>query len=158
MKPYNDQTEQGIRTFYQTLNERDKRLYAATEAMKLEHGGKSYISKLLGCSRTTIYAAQREISLIAQERSTPNRIRRPGGGRKRYDQRISNIDAAFIDVVVDHTGGDPMEVGSLWTHLSQREIQRRLLVDHGISVSQTVIRKLLKKHRLGRRKAQKKRQ
>ncbi|WP_201772804.1 hypothetical protein [Endozoicomonas numazuensis] len=33
--------------FYNTLNERDRRRYAAVEAVKLGHGGIAFISQLL---------------------------------------------------------------------------------------------------------------
>ena len=40
--------------FYNTLNERDRRRYAAVEAVKLGHGGIAFISQLLNCNSKTI--------------------------------------------------------------------------------------------------------
>ena len=40
--------------FFRSLNERDRRRYAAVEAAKLGHGGIQYISRLLGCDPKTI--------------------------------------------------------------------------------------------------------
>ncbi len=40
--------------FYRSLNERDRRHYAAIEAIKLGHGGIEFISKLLACDPKTI--------------------------------------------------------------------------------------------------------
>jgi len=40
--------------FYNTLNERDRRRYAAVEAVKLGHGGIAFISQLLKCDPKTI--------------------------------------------------------------------------------------------------------
>ena len=37
--------------FYQLLSEKDRRLYAATEALKLAHGGITYIAGVLNCDR-----------------------------------------------------------------------------------------------------------
>ncbi len=48
-----------------------------------------------------------------------------------------------------------MRQGVLWTNLSRREISRRL-ADMGTPASRHVVRKLLKKHGLGTRKARKK--
>jgi len=52
--PYNKITEEGMINFYDSLSEKDKRRYAAVETLKLSHGGKNYISDLLGCSFKTI--------------------------------------------------------------------------------------------------------
>lgn len=41
-------------SFYRSLNEKDRRHYAAIEAMKLGHGGIGYISQVLGCDQKTI--------------------------------------------------------------------------------------------------------
>jgi len=48
-----------------------------------------------------------------------------------------------------------MRVGSLWTNLSLRELQRRL-IEMGTPASRRVIRRLLRQLRLGRRTARKK--
>jgi len=46
--------EEGMVNFYDSLSEKDKRRYAAIEALKLAHGGKKYIKKILGCDLKTI--------------------------------------------------------------------------------------------------------
>ena len=46
---------------YRSLNEKDRRHYAAAEAQKLEPGGIKYIADLLGCSRQTINTALSEM-------------------------------------------------------------------------------------------------
>jgi hypothetical protein len=46
--------EQAMRHTFSTLNERQRRLYAATEALKLGHGGIAYIAEVLHCHRRTI--------------------------------------------------------------------------------------------------------
>lgn len=51
--------------------------------------------------------------------------------------------------------GDPMRVGVLWTNLSKREISERL-AQEGTPASPHTVRKLLRKHRMGTRKARKK--
>ena len=54
ISPYTKQTESLMVLHYSHISERDRRHYAAIEAIKLGRGGTSYISKLLGISRTTI--------------------------------------------------------------------------------------------------------
>ena len=46
---------------YSTLNERQRRLFAATEALKLGHGGIAYIAQLLDCHRRTIERGLNEL-------------------------------------------------------------------------------------------------
>ena len=43
--------------FYGSLNERDRRRYAALEARKRGRGGLAYVSQLLGCDPKTITSA-----------------------------------------------------------------------------------------------------
>ncbi len=53
-KFYKKAVEEGMINFYDSLSEKDKRRYAAVEVLKLERGGKGYISSLLGCDLKTI--------------------------------------------------------------------------------------------------------
>jgi hypothetical protein len=55
----------------------------------------------------------------------------------------------------EFTAGDPMREGVLWTNLSLRELSRRL-VALGTPASRRTIRRLLRKLKLGRRTARKK--
>jgi len=50
-----------MQRLYKSLNERDKRRYAAVEAAKLGHGGLTYISQLLNCDSKTIQTGLLEI-------------------------------------------------------------------------------------------------
>lgn len=52
--PYKKIAEEGMQNFYDSLSEKDRRRYAAIEALKLPHGGKQYICNLLGCDLKTI--------------------------------------------------------------------------------------------------------
>ena len=54
MDIYPSAVEKQMQRFYQSLNERDRRRYAAVEAIRLGHGGQDYISRLLGCDPKTI--------------------------------------------------------------------------------------------------------
>ena len=84
LKKYDTETEQNMKSVFKTLNEKQKRLYAATEAKKLGHGGNKYISELLSISPKTIYTGQQELKQLEKDPdSNINGIRRPGGGRKK---------------------------------------------------------------------------
>ena len=156
MTPYSEEIERLMQTYYHTLSEKDRRRYAAIEAKKLGHGGITYIAHVLGCAQSTIANGIKELDAMPTESGYEARIRRPGGGRKSYDESVPGIDDAFLAVVENHTGGDPMQVDVRWTHLTRRQIAELLQQEHGIVVSDTVVKQLLKKHNFRRRKAQKK--
>lgn len=87
MQPYDCTMAQAMKQFYHTLSEKDKRRYAAIEAVKLGHGGQRYIAALFGCSRKTLSRGVAELKGLDAPWPAPSRIRRPGGGRKRYDEK-----------------------------------------------------------------------
>lgn len=151
---YDAETEKQMRRFYESLNEKDARRYAGIEALKIGHGGRNYIAKVLGCSRHTVSKGAKEVTDLPKK-EVDSRIRKKGGGRKPYDETNKRIDECFLAVLKNHTAGDPMKEGVLWTDLSLREIVAALQADHDIWVSTHVVRKLLKKHGYRSRKAKK---
>jgi len=68
---YPKEIEQTMKEFFNSLSEKDRRRYAAVEAHKLGHAGITYISKLLGCSRSTIHAGLNELSTLSEKKITP---------------------------------------------------------------------------------------
>ena len=76
-----------MRTYYSSLAEKDRRQYAAVEAMKLGYGGVSYISRLLGVDRNTIIEGKKQLQALAGGAAPlpHRRQRRIGGGRKKKD-------------------------------------------------------------------------
>lgn len=54
LKRYPAEVEICMQRLFGNLNERDRRHYAAVEAMRLGHGGIQYISELLGIDPKTI--------------------------------------------------------------------------------------------------------
>ena len=156
MQPYRPEIEEMMRRFYNSLTEKDRRRYAGSEALKLGHGGRNYIARVLGCSRRTVSKGACEVSNLPK-REVERRIRKPGGGRKAYQDKCRQIDEKFLLVLRDHTAGDPMDEQVRWTDLTQGEIVTTLQEEHGIWVSKWVVRRLLKKHNYRRRKAQKRR-
>jgi hypothetical protein len=150
---YSPAIEAQMRAFYQSLSEKDRRRYAALEACKLEHGGPSYIARVLGCDRHTIAPGM-------QARTAPDalpqpRIRRAGGGRQPSDEVIPGLDTAFLHVLQEHTAGAPRHAAVKWTNLTYQESADRLAADHGMGISVTVVKRLLRQHAFVRRKAQK---
>ena len=75
---YGPDVEEQMRAFYQTLQEKDRRRYAAVEAAKLGHGGKAYLGRLFGCDPDTITAGVQEVNDLPAD-ATAGRVRKKGG-------------------------------------------------------------------------------
>jgi len=153
--PYPVVIEQQMQRYYTSLSEKDRRRYAAIEAVKLGHGGISYIARVLTCDYRTIKSGMQELS--DDTALDEDRIRRPGGGRKAALDTIDGLDEAFLRVIAEHTAGSPMDESVKWTHLTRAEIAQLLQHQENITVSVTVIDQLLAKHHYRRRQAQKRR-
>ena len=97
MVPHSQETEQCMKRFYESLSEKDRRRYAGIAALKYGHGGRNYIAQVLGCSRRTVSKGAKEISGLSRA-ETEKRIRRPGGGRKSYQESWIDIDEKFRDL------------------------------------------------------------
>src|SRR5215216_142350 len=121
--------EQHMHRFYQTLSEKDRRRYAAIEALKLGYGGITYICQLFDCDYSTVVHGIADFNneTALQQPS----IRRSGGGRKSAFDTTKNLDAVFLRVLSDHTAGSPMDATVKWTNLSRQEIAT-LMHDAGI--------------------------
>lgn len=116
MVPYDQEIEQTMKRFYHTLSEKDRRRYAGSEALRYGPGGRSYIAQVLGCSRRTVSRGVKEVSQLSGA-EVDRRIRRPGAGRKSYQEQWPDIDEHFLQVLQDHTAGDPMDDQVRWTDL-----------------------------------------
>jgi hypothetical protein len=66
-----------MKTLYDSLNEKDRRRYAAIEATKLGYGGQTYIGQVLGCDHKTIQRGLEELDHPSE--LPPGRIRKKGG-------------------------------------------------------------------------------
>lgn len=152
MEPYSSTLEQQMRRLYDSLNERDRRRYAAIEASKLGHGGISYICALFGCGYRSVTLGMEELNHETAMQQTS--IRRDGGGRKSAFEQIPELDAVFLRVLAQHTAGSPMDETVKWTNLNRREIAE-LMASEGVSISVTVVDQLLEKHHYCKRKANK---
>lgn len=150
MQPYPDEIEEQMQWYYQSLSEKDRRRYAAIEAVKLGYGGITYVSQLLGCDYYTIRFGMYELK--DEDSLSMTSIRRSGGGRKSAFESIPKLDEAFLQVIAQHTAGSPTDELVKWTNLNRREIAD-LLQEKGVSVSVTVVDQLLEKHNYRKRKA-----
>jgi len=82
-----------------SLNERSRRLWAATEARSLGRGGVAAVMAATGMSSATVSKGLRELEAAAAGGATlpPGRIRRPGGGRKRARDKQPGLSEALAN-------------------------------------------------------------
>ena len=135
--------EETIRAKYLLLepsfNERSRRLWAAAEVKVAGRGGFSAVVRATGISRTTLAKACRELE--AEEPLPPERIRRPGGGRKSTETSNPELLHALKRLVEPTTRGDP-ESPLRWTCKSTRRIAEELR-RQGYDVSYVTVARLL---------------
>lgn len=74
--------EKRMRDFAQTLSEKDRRRFAAIEAVQRGYGGIVFVAGVLGCSTKTIERGIKELDHL-QDDPAAGRVRRPGAGRKK---------------------------------------------------------------------------
>ena len=87
------------------LNERQRRIWAGVEARSFGWGGIAAVSRATGMSRSTVQDAVGELDAGVE---VTERVRRPGGGRKRLTETDPGLIAA-LDALVEPTArGDPM--------------------------------------------------
>lgn len=151
-QPYPSEIEAQMRAFYDSLSEKDRRRYAAVEALKLGHGGLSYIAGIFACDRHPLANGLAELN--DPQTLTAPRIRAAGGGRKAAVVTQPGLDAAFLQVLADYTAGSPMREDLKWTNLRPQQIADYLAAA-GHPVSLPVVEGLLQRHGFGKRQAQK---
>ena len=71
--------------FCRLRDEKQRRLYAGLESLKLGYGGDQRIAAFIGMDPHTVAKGRRE--LIEQDFEL-DRIRKPGGGRKRVETKL----------------------------------------------------------------------
>ncbi len=150
LQPYSEEVEVQMRRLYQSLNEKDRRRYAAIEAKKLGYGGVSYVCRIFGCDESSVKHGLGELEHALVDDS--GAIRSKGGGRKRTIDTTAGLEAAFLEVMTPHTAGSPMDASVKWSNLGPSAIAEAL-AERGYKISVTVVEQLLKKHDFRRRQA-----
>ncbi len=125
------------------LDERARRLFAASEARAAGYGGVAAVSRATGVAASTIGRGLKELATAARDEA--DRVRRPGGGRK----SLVTTDASLVDdllaLVSPSERGDPMSP-LRWTCKSLRRLAAEL-TDRGHRISHTVVGELLKRQK-----------
>jgi transposase len=96
------------------FDEKSRRLWAAAEAESAGKGGVTAVHRATGISRTTIYQGIKELKNPEALKSSANRTRNPGGGRKRVVDINPELQSALEALLEPITRGDP-ESPLRWT-------------------------------------------
>jgi transposase len=107
------------------LDERQRRLYLAAEAKVIGYGGVSTVSKMTGVSRSAISAGYEDYDQAKEKGSSPGRIRKEGGGRKRTVATDVTLKTDLEKLIEPVTRGDP-ESPLRWTCKSVRNLSDEL--------------------------------
>src|SRR5450756_2024906 len=121
------------------LNERQWRLYVATQAKRIGTGGISRVAREAGVTRETIHNGLQELE--AGELYEPGgRIRRKGGGRKQITAKDGTLSADLEELL--EPKGDPQSLVQ-WTTKSMSKL-KQALNSQGHAIGATTIREILK--------------
>jgi transposase len=131
--------ERRFRTLSPYLDERCRRLLAASEALALGWGGVTAVGMATGVARSTIGRGLVELRNGAP--SLKGRIRRPGGGRKPKTTSEPGLLSELEDLVRSATRGDPTAV-LLWVSRSLCNLVRAL-AERGFTASRKLVGRLL---------------
>ena len=127
------------RSLLPVLDERQRRLWAAVEARALGRGGLGAIVRATGMAKTTVLRGLGDLE--SGPGLIPDRVRRPGAGRKRATVVDPGLVAAMKNLVEPVTRGDPQSP-LLWTCKSTRHLATELAAK-GHPISHTAVANLL---------------
>jgi transposase len=119
------------------LNEKQRRILAASEAKFYGRGGIQMLSRVTGMCRQTIYRGLEDL----EAGSDSQRIRKPGGGRKKLTAENPEIVGAIEKLIEPATRGDPMSP-LLWSCKSVWNLEKSLKKS-GYSISYRTIATIL---------------
>ncbi|MFB6549443.1 ISAzo13 family transposase [Streptomyces sp. NPDC056405] len=121
------------------LDERQRRLYLASEADALGHGGIATVARLAEVSESTIARGRDE---LAGGAPVLRRVRRAGGGRRPAAERDRGLVPVLEALIEPREVDDPVSP-LRWTTVSLRDLARELTAA-GHPISAPVVGKLLR--------------
>jgi hypothetical protein len=122
------------------LDERQRRLWAASEARSHGRGGVTAVCRVTGMAQTTVRRGLRDLD--AGEEWEPGRVRRPGAGRPSVAESDPEVKKALDGLLEPVTIGDPERVSVRWTSKSAARLASDLRERGHEIVDRTVLRLL----------------
>ena len=126
------------------LNEKSKRLWAATEAQLYGYGGIIAVNRATRISKKTIHKGLSEIK--NDKTLETKRIRKVGGGRKKITSHDNKLLQDLDRLIDPATRGDP-ESPLRWTSKSLRKLEEEMKT-RGHKISYWAIRKNIKRTKI----------
>jgi len=120
------------------LNEMQKRLFLANEALAFGRGGVAEVIRISGVSRNTI---KRGISELKSGVAPDGRVRKSGGGRNYVEEKYPDIEERIRKLIDGSTYGSPERVLSHTTE-SLRKIKDELKLQR-IDISHETVGRIL---------------
>jgi DDE family transposase len=117
--------QQVFRDLEPVLDERRRRLLAAALARAWGYGGVTLVARASGVARSTIRRGQEELAQPPRVPPDPQRIRRPGGGRRGGAAGDPTLGRDLEALVEPVTRGDPQSP-LRWTCKSLRQLAAEL--------------------------------
>jgi hypothetical protein len=129
------------------LDERSRRIWLGAEAEELGYGGIKFVAEATGAAIETVRSGIADLGKDPQEQEEqdgPGRVRRPGGGRKKAEDKDPGLPAALDDLLGDDKSeaGDPMTPRLRWTSKSLVKLSDEL-TDQGHESSPAMVRRLM---------------
>ena len=134
-----DELKAAIIFFFSLLDERERRVYAGLESLKLGYGGDRQMAEILGLDVSTVARGRRE---LLEHDVNVERVRKAGAGRKAVEKKTPEVIAAIEELMKYEVAGDPVS-GLRWTRKTTKKIAAELSA-LGIRVSRKTVAKLLK--------------
>ncbi len=136
--------EEGIRQRWQNvgskLNERERRIFAASEVVAAGRGGLAIVSRITKMAISTILRGKADLE---REPLPEGQVRRKGGGRRRAAEKNPELVLALKKLVEPATCGDPMQP-LLWVSKSRKKLAKALRsMGHKVSPN-TIAKELVK--------------
>jgi hypothetical protein len=145
-----------ICTTIHTMSEKQRRQYAAREAMLIGYGGVSAIARITGLSIPTIKKGIKEIE-NGDLYMFNGRNRKPGGGKKKASETFRKItieknraeglqlepdlNKAVERILIDSSYGDPSDTGR-YTNITPEKVAQEINGKHESNLSITTYRRV----------------
>jgi transposase len=140
-------TEEGLEGFFSVvmplLDERQQRLVSGAAARMLGRGGTTTVARTAHMSRSTVTTGAKEVD--SGGALPADRVRRPGGGRKKNIDKDPDLLLELDDLVSPESRGDPMSP-LRWTLKSTYALAGALRAK-GYEIGATLVGELL--HQMG---------
>ena len=130
--------EERIKMMMPQLNERQKRLFLASEALAYGRGGIAEVIRITGFSRNTI---KRGITELQSGVTFDGKVRKSGGGRACIDEKYPDIEERIRKLIDGSTYGNPERILSYTTE-SLRKITNELK-KQGVTVGYVTVGEIL---------------